>query len=268
MENKEKVKDFWNTASCGEELYLKGFELDDYLYQSKIRYELEPEILSFGNFNTLLNIKVLEIGVGLGSDHQKIAEAGAILSGIDLTERAINHTRRRFDFLGLSSELHQGDAENVSFESETFDVVYSWGVIHHSPNTERAIDEIYRILKPNGIARIMIYHKYSIIGFMLWVKFGLLKFRPFISLKELYDKYLESPGTKAYSYDEALTLFKKFKIRTMTSPLTHGDLLISSAGQRHKGLLLTIARKLWPRWIIKKMFKNSGLYLMIEMEKK
>ena len=134
--SKNEVQEFWNKASCGEELYFKG-ESDNvaYINQSKKRYELEPYILGFADFKSSINKKVLEIGVGLGADHQCFAEAGADLFGIDLTPRAIENTQKRFDLFNLRSILACGDAENLSFVDEYFDIVYSWGVIHHSPNT-------------------------------------------------------------------------------------------------------------------------------------
>ena len=66
---------------------------------------------------------------------------------MDLTERAVAHTRRRLELFGLSSQLSVGDAENLKFDNASFDHVYSWGVLHHSPNTPKAIDEVYRVLK-------------------------------------------------------------------------------------------------------------------------
>lgn len=205
--------------------------------------------------------------MGLGSEHQKLAEAGAILHGIDLTDRAIGHTRRRFSLLGLSSVLKVGDAEHLPFKDAFFESVYSWGVIHHSPDTPQAVREIYRVLKPGGLAKIMIYHKQSLIGYMLWLRYGLLAVRPFRSLNYIYHHYLESPGTKAYSYTEAKELFKEFEIISMESPLGHGDLLTSAAGQRHSGFLLTLARKLWPRWFFKKFMPQNGLSLMVTLRK-
>jgi len=267
MENKKDVGDFWNEASCGEDQYLKGFSKQDYLDHSGIRYSLEPEILEFGRFEDYKGLKTLEIGVGLGSDHQKLAEAGANLSGIDLTERAINHTIRRFDLSDLSSNLLQADAENLPFSDNEFDAIYSWGVIHHSPDTEKATSEIYRVLKPNGFAKIMIYHKYSLVGYMLWLRYGLFKLRPFLSLREIYDKYLESPGTKAYSQNEAKELFKNFRNVKIITHQTHADLLTSDAGQRHRGGLLKIAKLIWPRWFFKTFMKSHGLELMVELIK-
>ena len=112
--NKLSVKLFWNEASCGEELYLKGESLkDSYINQSLIRYKLEPYIINFANFEDAKNKKVLEIGVGLGADHQKFAESGAELFGIDLTERAITNTRERLKLFGLKSNLSIGDAEQL-----------------------------------------------------------------------------------------------------------------------------------------------------------
>jgi ubiquinone/menaquinone biosynthesis C-methylase UbiE len=265
---KEDVKSFWNTASCGEVLFLKGFSKEDYLTHSEKKYQLEPEILRFSEFNLFKGKRTLEIGVGLGSEHQKLAEAGAELFGIDLTERAIGHTSRRFSLLGLKSVLQVADAEKLPFEDCFFDAVYSWGVIHHSPDTAKAVDEIFRVLKPGGFAKVMIYHKKSLVGYMLWLRYSLIALKPFRSLNYIYDHYLESPGTKAYSYKEAKDLFKKFEIVSIESPLGHGDLLTSEAGQRHTGILLSVARKIWPRWFFKKYTPNQGLSLMITLKKK
>ncbi len=267
-EEKALVKDFWNKASCGEELYLHGdSEADAFISQAKKRYELEPYIIPFADFYTTKNKKVLEIGVGLGADHQCFAEAGANLYGIDLTERAIANTKKRLSLFNLSSVLTTGDAEKLAFQDNYFDIVYSWGVIHHSPNTPIAVNEIFRVLKPNGVAKIMIYHKYSFVGYMLWLKYGLFKLKPFISFKEIYSKYLESPGTKAYTVEEAKVLFNKFSKIEITTVLTHGDLLSSDAGQRHQGPILNFAKLIFPKIIIKKLFPKHGLFMLIKATK-
>jgi len=266
--NKELVRDFWDEASCGENLYLKGEDdIAKYKNQMKIRYELEPYIIDFADFKNQTGKKVLEIGVGLGADHQMFAKNGAVLHGCDLTKRAIEATKKRFELFNLTSNLKVADAENLSYEDESFDTVYSWGVIHHSPNTPKAINEIYRVLKPNGSAKIMIYHKKSMVGYMLWIRYGLLTLKPFRSLDYIYSHYLESPGTKAYTIKEAQNLFKQFKSLNIETLLTHGDLLSSQAGQRHEGLLLDIARKLYPRWLVKTLFPRNGLFMLIDLKK-
>jgi ubiquinone/menaquinone biosynthesis C-methylase UbiE len=264
---KQQVHDFWNEASCGEKLYLKNITKDQYVDQVNIRYKLEPYIIEFADFPSTKNKKVLEIGVGLGADHQKFAESGAILYGIDLTERAITHTKKRFELLELQSHLSEGDAEKLNFENDFFDQIYSWGVLHHTPNTPKAFDEVYRVLKIGGVAKIMIYHKWSLVGFMLWLRYALIRVQPWISLKEIYASYLESPGTKAYTITEARNLCSKFSDVKITTVLTHGDLLESSAGQRHRGLLLSIAKKLWPRWFFRYFFPKSGLFMLIRLIK-
>lgn len=262
---KSIVKDFWNENSCGEVLYLKGAdEIEAFQYQSFVRYQLEPYILNFADFPSAKNKKVLEIGVGLGADHQKFAEAGALLTGIDLTDKAISHTRRRFKLFGLNSDLSVADAEKLPFSDESFDIVYSWGVIHHSPDTPKVITQIFRVLKNGGEAKIMIYHSRSIVGYMLWLRYALFRLNPFMSLKEIYGKYLESPGTKAYTIKEAKQLFAKFSNVRIKVTLTHGDLLTSDAGQRHRGKLLNFAKKIFPRALIKVFLPGHGLFMMIK----
>ena len=267
-DDKLRVKDFWDEASCGEKLYMQGSELrEQFANQLKTRYELEPYIPEFAEFDRWKGQKVLEIGVGLGADHQRFAEGGANLHGVDLTPRAIRNTHNRFDLLGLKSELQTADAENLPFKDAEFDMVYSWGVIHHSPNTHKAANEIHRILKPGGNARVMIYHSQSFVGYMLWVRYGLLRLRPFTSLRTIYANYLESPGTKAYSVDEAKQLFERFSSVKIDTVLTHADLLTSSAGQRHEGGLLNLARKIYPRNLIKSWFPKRGLFMLISLVK-
>lgn len=265
--NKEAVSEFWNRASCGEDLFLKGDEREDYASQARARYELEPYITKFADFAAQRGKRVLEIGVGLGADHQQFAQAGAILHGCDLTPRAVEHTRRRLQLFGLRSELHQADAENLAYSDESFDFVYSWGVLHHSPDTPKAIGEVYRILKPGGKARIMIYHKYSFVGYMLWLRYALLRGEWSTSLDAIYFNRLESPGTKAYTAEQARALFSRFRDVSIETVLTHGDMLSSGAGQRHKGALLTLARRLWPRWAIRLLFPRHGLFMLISAEK-
>ncbi|MDG4550504.1 MAG: class I SAM-dependent methyltransferase [Candidatus Contendobacter sp.] len=262
-EAKQAVREFWNQAACGENLYLADTEMASYAAQAQTRYALEPYIRDFARFEETRGLRVLEIGVGLGADHQQFAEAGADLWGIDLTERAIEHTRRRLSVFGLTSHLAMGDAEHLDFPDESFDRVYAWGVLHHSPDTPRAIAEVWRVLKHGGEARIMIYHKHSVVGFMLWLRYGLLVGRPWRSWADLYAHHLESPGTKAYTIAEARQLCAYFAQCHITTVLTHGDLLTSAAGQRHRGPLLTVARKLWPRWLIRRFFPGNGLFMLI-----
>lgn len=266
IHTKRMVHDFWNEASCGEKLYLRAEDQAAFEEQRHIRYELE-RIQSFANFPSFRGSRTLEIGVGLGADHQSLAEAGAILSGIDLTERAVDFTRARMALFNLRSELQVADAEKLPFADATFDAVYSWGVIHHSPDTMAAAHEIYRVLRPGGFAKVMIYHKYSIVGYMLWMRYALGSLRPWRSLDYIYAHHLESPGTKAYRKSEVRKMFGKFSKIEVETPLSHGDLLTSQAGQRHRGMVLAVARRLWPRWFIRLWLPQQGLFMLITLRK-
>jgi SAM-dependent methyltransferase len=264
---KADVRNFWNAASCGEALFLPSIDREGFELEARERYRLEPTILDFAQFEKWNGRRVLEIGVGLGSDHQRFVESGALISGIDLTPRAIEMTRKRLEAFGLEADVQVCDAENIPFSNEEFDLVYSWGVIHHSPDTVRVIAEIHRVLKRGGKAKIMIYSKWSLIGYMLWVRYALMVGKPFRSLKYIYANFLESPGTKAYSIGEARTMFTQYKDLEIDTVLTHGDLLTSEAGQRHEGATLSLARRIWPRWLIKLLLPKHGLFMLISATK-
>ena len=265
---KNDVKDFWNKESCGE-IYSSG-DSDEQYYtsQSKARYDLEPYITSFAKFGEGYDKDILEIGVGMGADHVEWARSKPkSLTGIDLTSRAVEHTKTRLKISGFCSDVRVADAETLPFDNDSFDLVYSWGVLHHSPNTSKAVDEVLRVLRPGGTARIMIYHRYSLIGYMLWVRYALLKGHPFKSLNDIYSNHLESPGTKAYTVQETQKIFSDFSQVDIKVQLSFADLLQGSAGQRHQGMFLTLARVIWPRTLLKTIFKNHGLMLLIEVEK-
>jgi len=264
---KRAVEEFWDKASCGEDLYLQNQQRDGYIEHARRRYQLEPIIEEFAEFASLAGKRVLEIGVGLGADHQRFAQAGAQLTGIDLTARAVAHTRRRLALFGLDSILSTGDAENLQFPSDEFDCVYSWGVLHHSPNTRLAISEVHRVLRSGGVAKVMIYHKWSLVGYMLWVRYALLRLQPWMTLTQVYARYLESPGTKAYSVTEARQLFAAFSSVQIRTWLTHGDLLESAAGQRHGGALLSLARTIWPQRLLRRYAGARGLFMLIQAVK-
>ena len=264
---KEVVRAFWNEAACGEKLYLGRTNSGAYDEQAKERYRLEPFIVDFADFAAWQGKRVLEIGVGLGADHERFARAGAQLWGIDLTGRAIAHTAGRLGARRLHSTLMVADAENLPFPDGSFDLVYSWGVIHHSPNTAVAAREILRVLKDGGAFRVMIYHKWSLVGLMLWLRYGLVRLRPWTSLDKIYAHYLESPDTKAFSRAEAARLFSGAADIKIRIELSEGDLLMSGSGQRHGGLVLSLARKLWPRAVIRATMSECGLFLLLSGRK-
>jgi len=100
------------------------------------------------------------------------AAQGARNTGIDLTEEAVDATRQHFAVEGLEGRFQQENSEQLSFPDDSFDIVYSFGVLHHTPAPERAVREVHRVLKPGGVARVMLYHRHSfnyyarILGYM------------------------------------------------------------------------------------------------------
>lgn len=275
MSDKQAVQQFWQRASCGEEAYALGpDEATQLATQAQLRYELEPYLPPFANFARAKGCEILEIGVGMGADHLRWAQAGPKrLTGVDLTPRAIAITQARLAHAQLTSHLQVADAEALPFAAHSFDGVYSWGVLHHSPDTPAAFREVGRVLRPGGWARIMVYHTYSLTGLMLWVRFALLRGRPFTRIATIYSRYLESPGTKAYTVAEGRALCRQAGLvpTRVWVQLNHGDLLQGVVGQRHRagltGRVLGLAQRIWPRWFFKTFTPFLGLYLMIEAEK-
>lgn len=265
---KTAVAEFWNRASCGE-IYAEGESpAEQYEAQRQARRKYEPYIEDFARFHEGRGKDVLEIGVGMGADHAEWAMSSPrSLIGVDLTPRAIEHTRTRLAHLGLASDLRIGDAEALDFPEDSFDVVYSWGVLHHSPNTETAFREVRRVLRPGGVARIMVYHTHSITGYMLWLRYALMTGQPTRSLADVYAHHLESPGTKAYTVEEARELCRDFRHSSISTQLCPGDLLQGQVGARHRGPLLAVAKRLWPRRVIERYCTGYGLCLLIEAHK-
>jgi SAM-dependent methyltransferase len=264
---KAEVRGFWNAASCGE-VYADGFSSDQcFRKHAEARYRLEPYIHKFARFEEGNAEDVLEIGVGMGADHLEWAKSRPRrLAGVDLTPRAVAWTAQRLSGYGFASELREGDAEHLPFSDNSFSIVYSWGVFHHSPDTPQAFREAHRVLRPGGTLRAMIYHRPSIVGLLLWARYGLVAGQPLRSLSDIYAHHLESPGTKGYTIAEARRLVDHFGASEIRCAVSFGDLLLGEAGQQHGGGALTIARKLWPRPLVRRL-PMLGLLLLIEARK-
>lgn len=134
---------------------------------------------------------VLEIGVGMGSHAELLASHARSFRGIDLTKAAIASTRERFQLVGLdSSGIEQMDAERLRYPNASFDFVWSWGVVHHSANTRKILEEIRRVLRPGGRAITMVYHRnwwhwYVIGGFVHGVlRGGWIKHRSLLAIMQ------------------------------------------------------------------------------------
>ncbi len=162
--NIDNVKAFWDRRPCnirhsrsevGTRQYFDDVE--------KRKYFIEPHIPMFAEFPKWKNKKVLEIGCGIGTDAVNFVRAGANYTGLELSEQSLLLTQKRFNILGLKGNFYLGNAEELSsiVPIETYDLVYSFGVIHHTPNPQNVVNEIKKYMGQESEFRLMLYAKNS-----------------------------------------------------------------------------------------------------------
>lgn len=226
---KSKVHDFWNDETCGTQFATNALYTKEYYEDiEQHRFATIPSIFSFAQFTRHYGQKILEVGVGAGTDMLQWVRAGTQAYGIDLTEAGIDHVQKRLALYGLQAEeLRVADCENLPYADNTFDLVYSYGVIHHTPNTEKAMEEIVRVCRKGGMGKVMIYHRHSLLAYFFWVKHALLAGKPWKSLQWVLYHHMESIGTKAYTKQEALSMLKHLPVKDITieTELTYYDRL-------------------------------------------
>lgn len=206
-ELKERVRSFWEADPCGS-VHADAAEGTPEYYDAieRRRNELEPFLPDIADFAGARGHTLLEIGVGIGTDFIRFVRAGAQATGVDLTEHAVALVRRRLDLEELTADVRQADAESLPFPDGSFERVYSWGVLHHTPDTARAVDEAVRVLAPGGSLTLMLYHRHSWVTYGLWLRRALARGKPFQSLSRILSEHMESTGTKGYTVAEARRL--------------------------------------------------------------
>jgi len=266
-ELKDRVRGHWQAQPCGTR-ELPAADRRAFFKQLALeRYQVEPYLWDFAQFERGKDLRLLEVGVGAGTDFINWVRHGANATGIDLTEQGVALTRERLALEGLSAQVQVGDAEDLPFPDASFDLVYSYGVLHHSPDTPKAIHEVLRVLVPGGRALIMIYHLPSWTGWMLWALHALGKLRPWRSPRWAIYHHLESPGTKAYTKAEARKLFQAFTTVQIRTQLGNGDLLKMRPATKYASLPHRVLWHLYPRWLVRRMGNRFGLLLFIEATK-
>jgi len=258
---KDEVREFWNSDPCGTR-YLEG--ADDFEAHARARYALEPHIPEFAQFASARGLRVLEVGVGVGADYLEWLRAGARATGVDLSPASLESTRRRCELAGFHPDLRVADAEHLPFADHTFDVVYSYGVMHHSPDTTQCLREAWRVLKPGGQARIMLYHHPSLTGAMLWLRYGVFRGK---SLRRAVYDHLESPGTKTFAQPEVRSMMAGFEDIVMRQVFSPGDMLLNRPSTRFQSPLYRLVWKLYPRVLARKLGRRWGLFLLISGRK-
>jgi SAM-dependent methyltransferase len=236
-QEKLRAREQWGQDPCGAE-YDREHELGTREFFDEIerhRYsEYAPWMPSLMGFERFSNARLLEIGCGMGTDLLQFSRGGARCVGIDLTPRSIEITQHRFKLYGADGVFMISDGEHLPFRNESFDVVYSNGVLHHTPDTEGAIREVHRVLRRGGVAKVMLYHRNSL---NYWVEIVLRRgvldaeFLRGRSAEDIMSRVIEfsdhgaRPLVKVYSKREARALFRLFKdVKVDVEQLTRSEL--------------------------------------------
>jgi ubiquinone/menaquinone biosynthesis C-methylase UbiE len=190
----EDVRSYWNLRPCNVRHSPKEKGTKEYFDEVEQRkYFVEPHIPVFAEFEKWKGKKVLEVGCGIGTDTINFARAGAKITAVDLSSESLALAKKRAEVFGLEDNItfYQADAEHLSdvVPLETYDLVYSFGVIHHTPHPEEVIKEIKRYMNKNSVFKIMVYNRHS--WKVLWILLALGKCQ-FWKLDELIARYSEA----------------------------------------------------------------------------
>lgn len=162
MELVERIKQYWNKQPCNINHGRSQLGTEDFFREvSERRYRVEPHIRDFAGFHLWAGRRVLEIGCGIGSDAEEFAKNGAEYVGIDLSADSLALAMQRFEVLGLEGDFYHRDASESLADLGKFDLVYSYGVIHHYPDIEQILENIHETVVDDGEFRFMVYARNS-----------------------------------------------------------------------------------------------------------
>ncbi len=260
MENStnQRVKQYWNQGSCGTERTSKEKYSQEYFTEiEEFRYQYEPYIHTFAQFTRWHNKKMLEVGIGAGTDFLQFVRAGAQAHGVDLTEEAIANVEQRLSLYQLSAqEIKVTNAEKLNYPDNYFDLTYSWGVIHHTDNMEQALAEIYRVTKPGGRVKIMIYNAHSLHVLYMYIRHALLKGKIFKSPRWAIYHYQESYATKVYTKTDIKKMLRQFPHYNLRFYYWNQLIRDGAKFASIRKLLHKILPK-WTRWYLAFEFEKS-----------
>lgn len=222
-----KVREYWNNRPCNIRHSPSPLGTREYFDEVEARkYFVESHIPAFADFERWRGKKVLEIGCGIGTDTINFARHGAHVTAVDLTEKSLALAKRRAETFGLEDRIRffQANAEELSayVPVESYDLIYSFGVIHHTPHPERVLDQLKLYAKPGTSLRIMVYYRWS--WKVLWILFAYGKGR-FWMLDRLIADYSEAqtgcPVTYSYSRTTGARLLKDHGFAVKRSFVEH-----------------------------------------------
>ncbi len=162
----EAVRSYWNSRPCNLRHSPLPVGTRGYFDQVEARkYFVEPHIPGFADFDRWSGKRVLEVGCGLGTDTVNFARAGASVTAVDLSSESLELARHRAEVFGLSDRIRflEANAEELAarLDESAFDLVYSFGVLHHTPNPSRAFAQLRDLVAPTGELRVMVYNRWS-----------------------------------------------------------------------------------------------------------
>jgi 2-polyprenyl-3-methyl-5-hydroxy-6-metoxy-1,4-benzoquinol methylase len=197
----------WEKTLQIERGTLKWYDEIDRRFLDSAYYSAGQNGQPFGRFlkpDLVSGKQVLEIGCGMGTHAEMLLRNGACLTAVDQTALAVELTRRRLELKQLDARVLQQDAEKLTFPDRSFDVVWTWGVIHHSSSTEQCVSEISRVLRPGGRLMMMVYYRRSLVfylhcGFIRGVLFGQLLRQ---SLQQIYVDATDGFYARVFSKSE------------------------------------------------------------------
>jgi ubiquinone/menaquinone biosynthesis C-methylase UbiE len=222
-----RVSDYWNSRPCNIRHSPQPVGSREYFDEVEARkYFVEPHIPAFAEFERWKGKKVLEIGCGIGTDTINFAWHGAEVTAVDLTETSLDLARRRARVFGLEDRVRfiQANAENLSksVPVERYDLVYSFGVIHHTPDPERVLEEIRKYVTPESTVKIMVYNRWSWKVLCILLGYGKGQFW---KLNRLIADYSEAeigcPVTYSYSRASGRRLLEKHGFRVTGVMVDH-----------------------------------------------
>lgn len=209
----------WADKSALSPLTLPWFDDIDrrFLHAARLFSEAQNPFEELMGVKRLKGKRVLEIGCGMGFHSEMLAGAGARLTSIDLSATSVEATKTRLDLKQLGADVREMDAEALDLPSAEFDLVWSWGVIHHSSHTGRIVREIDRVLRPGGEARIMVYNLEGMPAYVTLVMHYLLGFWRGRSLDEALWRSTDGFSARFYTRDEFADLLATFFEHVETS---------------------------------------------------
>jgi 2-polyprenyl-3-methyl-5-hydroxy-6-metoxy-1,4-benzoquinol methylase len=215
----ERVRAYWNARPCNIRHSLQPVGTKEYFDEVEARkYFVEPHIPAFADFPRWAGKRVLEIGCGIGTDTINFARAGAQVTAVDLSEASLAMARKRAEVFGLTDKVrfYAADAERLSetVPPEPYDLIYSFGVIHHTPHPERVVQQVREhFVGPESTMKIMVYNRYS--WKVFWIVMTAGK-GAFWKMDDLVARYSEAetgcPVTYTYTPWTARQLLQGFRV--------------------------------------------------------